>query len=307
VKVDGTLVVYVFNETNRDPANVVPDRKVVYPVKQFETTYSKSKLGHSYSVWVPWDEAGGPKTEISLIARFIPKKGTVVTSEQMRVLLPGIDPLVNVRNVNSSQSTDPVHVTSNAASGNPAAGGVQLASYQQPSAPSNNDASEEQKARQISSYTIPLRGPQAQYFMRQPNAGAGVSSLPDISGGAMTNPTASPAQPPAAQNLPAQNAVPPQAVPVASQSPMPQPQVQSTPQQPSDRFEPLKPPARATLAAPPRFSRARWEQRPQELQSYLASLPSSATSLPPHGSAPSAAQPSRPALTGPAAAGQILR
>ena len=36
VKVDGTLVIYAFNETNRDPANVVPDKKIVYPVKHFK-------------------------------------------------------------------------------------------------------------------------------------------------------------------------------------------------------------------------------------------------------------------------------
>ena len=51
--------------------------------------YSKSKLGHSYSVWLPWDETGGPQKEISLIARFTPEKGGVVVGEQTKQMLPG--------------------------------------------------------------------------------------------------------------------------------------------------------------------------------------------------------------------------
>jgi hypothetical protein len=89
IKVDGTLSVYVFDETNRDPNNVKPDRKCVFTKEQIPSHYSKSKLGHSYSVWIPWDEVGGPQKEISLIVRFTPEKGGVVVSEQTKQLLPG--------------------------------------------------------------------------------------------------------------------------------------------------------------------------------------------------------------------------
>jgi hypothetical protein len=89
IKVDGTLTVYVFDETNRDPNNVKPDRKYVFTKDQLPSHYSKSKLGHSYSVWIPWDEVGGPQKEISLIARFTPEKGSVVVSEQTKQILPG--------------------------------------------------------------------------------------------------------------------------------------------------------------------------------------------------------------------------
>ena len=51
----GSLVVYAFDETDRDPANMKPDRKFVFTQEQFEKHYSKSTLGHSYSVWLPWD------------------------------------------------------------------------------------------------------------------------------------------------------------------------------------------------------------------------------------------------------------
>jgi hypothetical protein len=89
IKVEGTLTVYVFDETNRDLNNVKPDRKYVFTKDQLPSHYSKSKLGHSYSVWLPWDETGGPQKEVSLIARFTPEKGGVVVGEQTKQILPG--------------------------------------------------------------------------------------------------------------------------------------------------------------------------------------------------------------------------
>lgn len=89
IKVDGGLVVYAFEETNRKKENTRPDRKYVFTAEQFGKHYSKSQLGHSYSVWLPWDEAGGEQTKISLIIRFMPAKGSVVIGEQTTHLLPG--------------------------------------------------------------------------------------------------------------------------------------------------------------------------------------------------------------------------
>jgi len=55
---------------------------------------SKSELGSSYSFWLPWDEVGGPRTEVSLICRFEPKGGAVVSSEQAKQSLPGREPVL---------------------------------------------------------------------------------------------------------------------------------------------------------------------------------------------------------------------
>lgn len=92
IKVDGTLIVYAFDEEGRAPNDVKPDRKYVFPPDQFARHYSKSKLGHSYSVWIPWDQVGGPRKEISLIARFIPKNGAAIVSAPSRQILPGVLP-----------------------------------------------------------------------------------------------------------------------------------------------------------------------------------------------------------------------
>lgn len=90
VKVKGTLVVYAFNETDRDPTNVTPDRKYVFLTSDFEKHYSKGRLGHSYSFWLPWDQVGGKQAAISLIARFQPDKGGEIIGEQTKHLLPGL-------------------------------------------------------------------------------------------------------------------------------------------------------------------------------------------------------------------------
>jgi hypothetical protein len=91
VKIDGQLVVYAFDETERDPTDNKPTRRYVFPAEQMSLHMSKSDLGASYSFWLPWDEAGGPKTEVGLICRFEPKDGAVVTSEQTTHRLPGTD------------------------------------------------------------------------------------------------------------------------------------------------------------------------------------------------------------------------
>jgi hypothetical protein len=89
ILVDGQLVVYAFDETGREPTDNRPTRRYVFPPEQIPLHESKTELGTSYSFWLPWDEVGGPQTEVSLICRFEPKRGSVVASEQTRHLLPG--------------------------------------------------------------------------------------------------------------------------------------------------------------------------------------------------------------------------
>ena len=89
ILVEGQLVVYAFDETNRAVTDNKPTRRYVFPPDQIARHMSKSELGASYSFWLPWDEAGGPQTEVSLICRFEPKGGAVISSEQTRHRLPG--------------------------------------------------------------------------------------------------------------------------------------------------------------------------------------------------------------------------
>jgi hypothetical protein len=321
VKVDGTLVIYAFNETNRDPSNVVPDRKIVYQAKEFERLYTKSKLGHSYSVWVPWDEAGGPQSHISLIARFIPAKGSVITSEQVRLLLPGIAPLVDVRNVNNSEFS-PTSVSRDVPTGQGAAGDVQQVSYQQPAGGETSaGAGGTEKPREIETYTIPLRGSQAHHFIKNStmSGGARVTTLtpsapwngfngtygaypnvipqssmvqplplPQAQAPQTTNPTTSQTQAQQPARAPLSAAVQPQpGQPWQLQTP----NSRTIPWQLSAHSGPWRHPARASQAVQPSFGRDRWGQYPTAPQHAHSSSPSPATSPQLPGYSPGAGQP----------------
>lgn len=90
VRVDGQLVVYAFDESDREKHETHPTRKYVFPRDEFARRESESQLGPSYSVWLPWDEVGGKMKQISLIAKFEPHGGTYVLGEQTKHLLPGL-------------------------------------------------------------------------------------------------------------------------------------------------------------------------------------------------------------------------
>ena len=108
VRVEGNLVVYAFDETDRPDHETHPTRKYIFPVEQFARHESDSSLGPAYSVWLPWDEVGGQQRNISLIAKFEPKDGPVVLGEQTRHLLPGvnIDPNANKPLLTKTVQTD---------------------------------------------------------------------------------------------------------------------------------------------------------------------------------------------------------
>ncbi|MBA4019360.1 MAG: hypothetical protein C0483_19510 [Pirellula sp.] len=130
IKVSGTLTVYAFDETGRDIESTKPDRKFIFTPEQFEKHYSKSALGHSYSVWLPWDAAGGSLREISLMVRFQPTNGSTVVSDPSKQHLPGPreEELIPTANRAPAAAGAPVQ----AAAPSQPASGVQQVAYEQP-------------------------------------------------------------------------------------------------------------------------------------------------------------------------------
>ncbi len=90
IEVDGSVTVYVFDGDDYDVNATKPLRKFVITAEQLGGHHSMSELGHSYSVWVPWDKAGGPSRAFSLITRFDGRNGGTVVSEAANKLLPGV-------------------------------------------------------------------------------------------------------------------------------------------------------------------------------------------------------------------------
>lgn len=90
VPVEGTLVVHGFDEHAGDPESQV--KRFAFTPEQFTQHFSQSDLGASYSVWIPWDAAGGENRKISLVATFMTKEGKTVQGPPTTVLLPGDRP-----------------------------------------------------------------------------------------------------------------------------------------------------------------------------------------------------------------------
>ena len=94
IEVDGSLTVYAFDAEKHSRGMPSPEKKYVFTAEQFKTHHSQTKIGHSYSVWLPWDELGGPTRQISLITRFEHRLGGVVVSDPSKSVLPGLSPEV---------------------------------------------------------------------------------------------------------------------------------------------------------------------------------------------------------------------
>jgi len=91
IKVDGTLIVYAFDAN--DPARMpIPEKKFIFTPEQLAKHHSKTSLGDSYSIWIPWDEVGGPTRQLSLVTRFESSVGGSIVTDPARKLLSGIDP-----------------------------------------------------------------------------------------------------------------------------------------------------------------------------------------------------------------------
>ena len=90
IAVNGSLVVYAFDSTRYDAHDTKPEKKFVFTAEQFAQHQSSSKLGESYSIWLPWDEVGGIARQITLITKFRSSDGRVIISDPARKLLPGL-------------------------------------------------------------------------------------------------------------------------------------------------------------------------------------------------------------------------
>lgn len=89
VRVDGSIVVYAWDDTESKALSKVPDRKYVITAEELPEHFSESRIGPSYSIWIPWDEAGGAHRKITLVTRFVGTNGAEVVSEAIDAVLPG--------------------------------------------------------------------------------------------------------------------------------------------------------------------------------------------------------------------------
>ena len=87
VPVDGDLMVHAFAEMPDGSVGEV--KRYQFTAEQFTKHFSQTDLGASYSIWIPWDAAGGEQMRISLVPTFKSKSGKLVQGETALVGLPG--------------------------------------------------------------------------------------------------------------------------------------------------------------------------------------------------------------------------
>lgn len=90
IEIEGGLAVYVFDAEKMEANDQRPLRKFVFTPEQFASHMSRTSLGPSYSVWLPWGEVGGPPMSLSLIARYEGSGGGTTIGEPTIKLLPGV-------------------------------------------------------------------------------------------------------------------------------------------------------------------------------------------------------------------------
>jgi len=89
-RVKGEFVVYGFVDTPEfQVESDKPERKYVFEAEDLDSHYSVSKIGDSYSFWIPWDQPGGPQLDITLAPFFRTDSGNMVIGDQSRQVLPG--------------------------------------------------------------------------------------------------------------------------------------------------------------------------------------------------------------------------
>ena len=114
VTAEGELTVYGFDDDNGTQTK--PDKKFVFRESEFQSHFSESALGGSYSVWIPWDKVGGYRKSVTLLPVFKTKDGDIIRSEQSINLLAG-----KIKKQESVDSKHPYRVlgSSSAVLGNP--------------------------------------------------------------------------------------------------------------------------------------------------------------------------------------------
>lgn len=90
IEVDGSLAVYAFNAEDDAIDSQKPLRKFVFTPEQLASHMSKTSIGPSYSIWLPWSSVSDPPQKLSLITRFEGVDGGTTISDPVIKLLPGI-------------------------------------------------------------------------------------------------------------------------------------------------------------------------------------------------------------------------
>lgn len=106
IEAEGSLAVYAFDAEDDAIDSQKPLRKFVFTPEQLAGHMSKTSIGPSYSIWLPWSSVGDPPQKLSLITRFEGVDGGTTISDPVIKLLPGVAKKSDSGKKSSDQTID---------------------------------------------------------------------------------------------------------------------------------------------------------------------------------------------------------
>lgn len=88
IRVNGSLTVYGFDEHNGQATSPRPDKRFNFKDEELQTVYSQSTIGHSYSIWLPWDGQGYQR-HIAVLPIFRAEDGRLLKGDHAQAVLHG--------------------------------------------------------------------------------------------------------------------------------------------------------------------------------------------------------------------------
>ncbi len=121
IQVEGQLIVYVYEETADGTPPKTPSRRFGFTQEQLPQHFSRTEMGPSYSVWIPWDAVTGYRQSLTLLPVFTTSDGRVVMGDQSVNVLPGKTPETSDEDAQAGNGARPSRETT----------GVRLNAYDQ--------------------------------------------------------------------------------------------------------------------------------------------------------------------------------
>lgn len=146
IEVEGSLAVYAFDAEDDAVDSQKPLRKFVFTPEQLAGHMSKTSIGPSYSIWLPWSAVGDPPQKLSLITRFEGVDGGTTISDPVIKLLPGI-----VKKADSEKTSNSPALNKSSAQKSVDMG-VQPASY---SEPKESEPNKRMESRPVETIELP--------------------------------------------------------------------------------------------------------------------------------------------------------
>jgi hypothetical protein len=88
VRVHGSMTVYGFDEQNGKVTSPRPDKRFHFKDDELQQVYGASTIGHSYSIWLPWDDQGYQR-HVAVLPIFRAPDGRLLKGDHAQAVLHG--------------------------------------------------------------------------------------------------------------------------------------------------------------------------------------------------------------------------